>query len=82
MQLAGGGEGGIAELFGCGDGQDDVVRRELLGDGQEVDGDTRWGLLAHTIPPHSSSNVPCSSRDVPSGTYLTSTLRRRYSMKP
>jgi hypothetical protein len=26
--------------------------------------------------------IPCSNREVPSGTYLTSTFRRRYSMKP
>jgi hypothetical protein len=27
-------------------------------------------------------DIPCSNREVPSGTYLTKTLRRRYSMKP
>ena len=40
MQSAGGGKGGIAKLFGGGDGEDDVAGRELLGDGYEVDGDT------------------------------------------
>lgn len=26
--------------------------------------------------------MPCNNRDVPSGTYLIKTLRRRYSRKP
>jgi hypothetical protein len=37
VQTADGGKGGIAEFFGGGDGQDDVVRRKLLGDVDEVD---------------------------------------------
>lgn len=37
MQTAGGGKGGIAELFWRGNGQDDVVGRKLLGDVDEVD---------------------------------------------
>jgi hypothetical protein len=42
VQTAGGGKGGIAELFWRGNGQDDVVGRKLLGDVDEVD--TNAGL--------------------------------------
>ena len=40
MEGAGGREGGIAQLVGRGDVEDDVVGREFLADGDEVDGDT------------------------------------------
>jgi hypothetical protein len=40
VQAARGCECGIAEFFGSGDGQDNVVRRKLLGDVDEVYGDT------------------------------------------
>ena len=46
MQCAGGGEGGVAQLIGGGDGEDEVVRREALSDGDEVDGDTGCEVLA------------------------------------
>lgn len=36
MQFAGGGKGSIAKLFGCGNGEDDVVRRESLRHVDEV----------------------------------------------
>jgi hypothetical protein len=39
VQGAGRGKGGIAQLVGSGDGQDDIAGRKLLGDGDEVDGD-------------------------------------------
>jgi hypothetical protein len=42
VQTAGGTKGGIAKLVGGGDGEDDVVRRKLLGDIDEVDGDTGY----------------------------------------
>ena len=42
MQSAGRGQGGIAELFGSGDGEDYVAGRKLVGDGEEMDGNAGW----------------------------------------
>jgi hypothetical protein len=55
---------------------------ESLGDGYEVDRDASCEMLAVCRAGLVACRIPCSSRDVPSGTYLTRTLRRRYSMKP
>ena len=38
MQGAGRGKGGITKLLGGADGEDDIVRREPFGHGDEVDG--------------------------------------------
>jgi hypothetical protein len=46
VQCAGGSKGGIAKLFGRGNGKNDVVRRKSFGHGDEVDGDTGWQRLA------------------------------------
>lgn len=46
MQCAGGSESGIAQLVGGGDCEDEVVRREALSHGNEVDGDPGCELLA------------------------------------
>jgi hypothetical protein len=42
VQGAGRGKGGITKLFGGGDGEDNVVRCEFLGHGNEVDGYAGW----------------------------------------
>jgi hypothetical protein len=61
------------------------VGREFLADGNEVDSDSGWrGLLAVGAlgGRWKGAGVPWSRREVPSGTYLRSTLRRRYSSRP
>lgn len=49
MQSAGGSKGGIAKFFRCGNRQDDVVGRKLLGDVDEVDTDAGYGELVVTV---------------------------------
>ena len=49
MQTAGGTKGGITELVGGGDGEDDIVRRKFLGDVDEVDSNAGCEVLAMMI---------------------------------
>lgn len=42
MEGAGGGEGGVAELVGAGQGKDEIMGCESLGHGDEVDSDAGW----------------------------------------
>lgn len=91
MERAGRGQGGIAEVIGGGDGDFGVVGRELFRDSGEVDSDAGYGCGQRMVGKREQKKkgaewldwgsgwvrMPCRSRDVPSGTYLTSSLRRR-----